>query len=154
MDTTKSNPLFNGVTFTVQRDLSADGIAEMADFLLHHPDVFGTNYIGYWAYGIPLRDPNYRVSGWLVCEMHDEVRPTANEAIAIEAHFKATGERKFDYKGQHNFTVHLLDETAVIDICKQLAIGNINSKGDPLDYDGHSLDYAIQVSLLGSQVYG
>jgi len=154
MDTTNLNPLFTGITVTVQRAVPVDDIAEMADFLLRYPDVFGTGYIGYWAYGIQLRDLDRTTAGWLVCEMHDEEQPTANEARAIEAHFTATGERKFGYTGKRNFTVYLLDEIAVIEICKQLAIANINGTGGPLDYDGHSLDYAIQVALLGSQVYG
>lgn len=156
------------VTVTVEATISSNDLTDFVDFLVSYSDVFGQGYIGYWACGVRLRDPTQEgvdgqklPDGWLVCEMHDEMQPTEDDVVKIVAHFRETGERKFDFKGEDGeLTIHRLDVEAGVAIAKQLVQDNAKYRGlgpdgaFPLDYDGSSLDNAIQRALLGDVVYG
>ncbi len=146
--------LIEGLTVTVEATIDPKDAAEMADFLLNWSDVFSTDYIGYWAHGIRMRQPGTKLKdGWLAVECDDmDAPPNREQTMAAAKHFRETGERRFE-RGSHIF--HRLDLETCREVCRQLAIRNVkhNHTRDLLDYDGSSLDCAIQIALLGEVTY-
>lgn len=111
------------------------------DFLLRYNDIFSTNYIGYWGFGVSLDE-----DGWLIYEHGDERRPTEKECNrAVFLH--ANGERLPE-------KWHVLDEQTAIkayaEACKMW--GEEWMDGD--HGDGPGYDIAIQMTLLGEIRYG
>lgn len=121
---------------------------EFVGFLLDYPDIFGPDYIGYWAYGISLKP--YGVRGWLVAEfesLEEECGPLSDEQIwnaynGIEA------------EGREVVTefCHLLDEEAAHRVI-EAGVRTWMKPNFQQDYDGNTLDMALQVALLGSHTY-
>ena len=110
------------------------------EFLTEGPDLFSTDYIGYWARGIA----NIK-GGWL---LHTDTE-------AIEEAEEEEGLDLGEVVREFNTTGKLPEEFKFIslDVAKQIAVKHVENEGS-LDYDAGTIDVAIQEVLLGEVVYG
>lgn len=113
------------------------------EFLTHWPDIFGQNYIGYWARGCE-QDDNL---GWLIYEdcnkdYHHNEEPDREEAV------KAWKEGSKLPKDWHRLGREEA-ATAYLKGCELWGKDWFDEKGDAETYD-----VVIQLTLLGEIRYG
>ena len=112
------------------------------DYLVKYPDIFSTNYCGYWARGVEQND-----TGWLVWEDDEKTDhgKEPNREAAIQAWERGAG---------LPFGWYRLDEAAAIKAfeegCKRWGVNWF--EGEHNDAIGY--DVVIQLALLGEIRYG
>jgi len=131
------------VTITVESNVDP----EWLDYVLCWPDIFSTDYIGYWAHG--FRPEGGKEKGvWLVLELGDsDKHPTENQYKQVEACWKEGRPLPKHW--------YVLDEAAAIRAWAE-GVKKFNDPDwyDRADHDANDYDVIIQRALLGEVRYG
>lgn len=115
--------------------------------VLRSPDLYLGDYCGYWAYGAKIDGRWWVVEEESFVEQYYQQLRAINKPDAIDTlieQFLAEGREEFEY-------AHLLDDQAVRRIVQ--AGCNRYGPGFQQQYDGDSLDVAVQEGLLGEHTY-
>lgn len=122
---------------TIQRQTTVD--PEWITYVTRYADIFGDDYIGYWAFGVE-RDND---RGWLLYEDCDGKPTRAQTADAVQAW-------RADQPLPEGF--HRLDR----DACIKAWGKGVEKWGEDWyeNGDATSYDIAIQLALFGEVVYG
>ncbi len=132
------------VKLQVELNVDKEAYDSFVDFLTQWPDIFSTDYVGYWVRGYRTRDK----AGTKVWLMH-EFEECDQEASPEEVKFAID-----QYKGGGGMPPnwYVLDANTAH---KVVAAGVSRYGGNFCDnYDAESLDVAMQMAFLGEIRYG
>lgn len=141
MSTNDEKPTSEKATVTIDVEVPVES---WIDWLTQSTDVFGRDYIGYWACGVQ----HEAALGWLIFEDEagefrglDDVEPNHNEALAA---WRA-GEKL--PTGWHKLDKEMAIKAYVIGV-RTWGINWFEEKGDANTYD-----YVLQMAILGEERY-
>lgn len=120
-------------------NIDVDTKEEWIDYLTNYSDIFGYNYIGYWARGIDRNE-----KGWLLYEMYNEEHPSPEvEKAALKAWHNETTLPPYFF---------VLDKK----MAEKAYVEGVKKWG--MDWyekaDANYYDYTLQMAILGETRYG